>query len=112
MIVDCVPDELESKLEIFSMMDRMAPPRAIFVSPIRDLSIADLASCTYRPDRCVAVGLPAELSGRMQKLSVVVTSQTSPEVVDAVTALWRACGFDVSVICDPQEATFAISNRP
>ena len=27
--VDFVPDELESKLEIFSMIDRMAPPKTI-----------------------------------------------------------------------------------
>ena len=40
LIVDCVPDELESKLEIFSLLDRMAPPLAIFVT--KSLSIADL----------------------------------------------------------------------
>ena len=48
LIIDCVPDELESKLEIFSLLDRMAPPRAIFGTPTLALSIGDLASCTYR----------------------------------------------------------------
>lgn len=53
--VDFVPDELESKLEIFSMIDRMAPPKTILCTPSDALSITDLASCVYRPDRCVAV---------------------------------------------------------
>ena len=53
--VDFVPDELESKLEIFSMIDRMAPPKTILCTPSYTLSITDLASCVYRPQRCVAV---------------------------------------------------------
>ncbi len=53
--VDFVPDELESKLEIFSMVDRMAPPKTILCTPSDVLSITDLASCVYRPERCFAV---------------------------------------------------------
>jgi 3-hydroxybutyryl-CoA dehydrogenase len=53
--VDFVPDDLESKLEIFSMIDRMAPPKTILCTPSYALSITDLASCVYRPERCVAV---------------------------------------------------------
>lgn len=53
--IDFVPDELESKLEIFSMIDRMAPPKTILCTPSTALSITDLASCVYRPGRCLAV---------------------------------------------------------
>ncbi len=53
--IDFVPDELESKLEIFSLLDRMAPPKTILCTPSTAMSITDLASCTYRADRCVAV---------------------------------------------------------
>ena len=31
--IDFVPDELESKLEIFSLIDRMAPPKTILCTP-------------------------------------------------------------------------------
>ena len=59
LAIDFVPDELESKLEIFSMVDRMAPPRTILCTPTEVLSITDLASCVYRPERCFALkGLP------------------------------------------------------
>src|SRR5260370_19592404 len=53
--IDFVPDELESKLEIFSMIDRMAPPKTILCTPSYALSITELASCVYRQERCVAV---------------------------------------------------------
>jgi 3-hydroxybutyryl-CoA dehydrogenase len=53
--VDFVPDELESKLEIFCLVDRMAPPKTVLLTPSDALSITDLASCTYRGERCFAV---------------------------------------------------------
>ena len=52
LVIDTVPDELESKLEILSLLDRMAPPHTLFATPTETLSIADLASCTYRPGHC------------------------------------------------------------
>lgn len=61
LVVDFVPDELESKLEIWSLIDRMAPPRTVMCTPSEVLSLTDLASCTYRADRCAMVR--GELSG-------------------------------------------------
>jgi 3-hydroxybutyryl-CoA dehydrogenase len=55
LAVDFVPDELESKLEIFCLLDRMAPPRTVLLTPSEVQSITDLASCTYRGERCFAV---------------------------------------------------------
>ena len=37
------------------MIDRMAPPKTILCTPSDALSITDLASCVYRPERCFAV---------------------------------------------------------
>lgn len=37
------------------MIDRMAPPKTILCTPSYALSITDLASCVYRPERCFAV---------------------------------------------------------
>ena len=64
LAIDFMPDELESKLEIFSMLDRMAPPKTILCTPTQVLSITDLASCTYRPELCVALdGFAGALTG-------------------------------------------------
>ena len=55
LAIDHVPDELESKLEILWLLDRMALPRTVLATPTTRLSIGDLAACTYRPDKCIAV---------------------------------------------------------
>jgi 3-hydroxybutyryl-CoA dehydrogenase len=71
LAIDFVPDELESKLEIFSLLDRMAPPRTVLCTPTNTLSITDLASCTYRSALCVGlrVGLhSALLDGEVEVL--------------------------------------------
>jgi hypothetical protein len=64
-VIDCVPDELESKLEILWLLDRMAPPRTVLATPTTRLSIADLANCTYRPAKCIAIAAEASsLAGK------------------------------------------------
>jgi 3-hydroxybutyryl-CoA dehydrogenase len=107
LIVDCVPDELDSKLEIFSLLDRMAPPHAVFVTPTRSLSIADLASCTYRADRCIAVEIDSAELREGGALILVATSRTSAEVLDAVVGFWTSAGFVVESRADPAEASVA-----
>ena len=102
LVIDCVPDELESKLEIFSMADRMAPPRSILLTPTRSQSITDLAACTYRPERCLSVEFPDTfLEERAGEIRLVRTNFTDPAVMNAVAGLWEACGFDVTTVTDP-----------
>jgi len=101
--VDFVPDELESKLEIFSMIDRMAPPKTILCTPSYALSITDLASCVYRPERCVAV------RGNLVRGSAVeppMVRMLHPAVADgsvlaAVSRFLRLLGVEVQAEVDP-----------
>ena len=81
LAIDFVPDELESKLEIFSMIDRMAPPRTILCTPSEALSITDLASCVYRPDRCFA------LRGSLTPPSVTPLRLLHPAAATSVPSL-------------------------
>ena len=98
LAIDFVPDELESKLEIFSLLDRMAPPRTILCTPTMALSITDLASCTYRAERCV--GLWGILT---ESVEVVQSKFASADVVEEVVALLRKMGIDASVTADALE---------
>jgi 3-hydroxybutyryl-CoA dehydrogenase len=105
LAIDCVPDELESKLEIFCLLDRMAPPRTVLATPTTRLSIADLASCTYRPDRCVAIAQEASslAEGVSSEIQVRTTSQTSAETVALLTRFWSRLGFKATFAPDPTE---------
>ena len=107
LAIDCVPDELESKLEIFSLMDRMAPPRTVFATPTTNLSIADLASCTYRPGQCVGLGVNAEVFAHDSEIAVIpirVTSQTTAVTRDLVCEFWLSLGYMTTTELDTAEA--------
>lgn len=95
LVIDCVPDELESKLEILWLIDRMAPPRTVIATPTVNQSIADLAACTYRPEKCIAIAAaPAELAaGGKRDVALRAAPATSEETVELVSDFWRRLGF-------------------
>ncbi len=99
LVIDCVPDELESKLEILWLVDRMAPPRTVIATPTTNLSIADLASCTNRPEKCIAIadspqGLAASEGSDLLLRTAPVTSE---ETVTLACNFWRQLGFNPKV---------------
>ncbi len=95
LVIDCVPDELESKLEILWLLDRMAPPRTVITTPTTRLSITDLAACTYRADKCVAIVAEASAlqSGARAEITLRTTEKTSAETIALVEDFWRKLGF-------------------
>ncbi len=112
LAIDCVPDELESKLEIFCLLDRMAPPRTVLATPTTRLSIADLAACTYRPDKCVAIAAEAsdlaesglaERSPENASRAILIRTPplASPATVDLVRTFWQRLGLDPRFEPDP-----------
>jgi len=109
--VDFVPDELESKLEIFSMIDRMAPPKTILCTPSEALSITDLASCVYRPERCVAVrgGLVRGVFAAGTTMRLVHPARVVEGTLVAVSEFLLALGIAVVVELDP-EAPMLVKN--
>ena len=107
LAIDFVPDELESKLEIFSMIDRMAPPRTILCTPSEALSITDLASCVYRPDRCFAVR--GSLTPHASPLRLLHPAATSPESLAATMEFLLALGLAVTYQLDP-DAPMLVKN--
>lgn len=94
--VDFVPDELESKLEILSLLDRMAPPRTILCTPTNGISITDLASCTYRDDRCLAV---RGILG--QSVRLLYPASANPSALDQAKKFLELIGNEVTAEPDP-----------
>nr|WP_260791584.1 3-hydroxyacyl-CoA dehydrogenase NAD-binding domain-containing protein [Occallatibacter riparius] len=96
LAIDCVPDELESKLEILWLLDRMAPPKTVLATPTTNLSIEDLASCTYRPEKCIAIAAsPRSLSDERpgSAIRLISTKRTGPEALALVRNFWERLGF-------------------
>jgi 3-hydroxybutyryl-CoA dehydrogenase len=78
----------------------MAPPRTILCTPTTALSIADLASCTYRPQLCFALRFP-----NTNTAELVYTSRSSHEALSAVEQWLIAIGLTIATVQDPAELT-------
>jgi 3-hydroxybutyryl-CoA dehydrogenase len=100
LAIDFVPDELESKLEIFSLLDRMAPPRTIICTPTQVLSITDLASCTYRAGKCV--GLRGSLAGD-SPVEILRSRFAEAASLEAVSTVLERVGIAAVVVDDTEE---------
>ncbi|WP_353062567.1 3-hydroxyacyl-CoA dehydrogenase NAD-binding domain-containing protein [Tunturibacter psychrotolerans] len=112
--VDFVPDELESKLEIFSMIDRMAPPKTILCTPSYALSITDLASCVYRPERCFAVrgDLVRGDAAVAPLVRLLYPAATQESIVETVRVFLSTLGVAVQVEADPDEPVLRKNASP
>ena len=104
LAIDCIPDELESKLEILWLLDRMSPPQTVFATPTTNLSISDLASCTYRAEKCVAIVAEPQSLVERQNTEILLrtTAKTEKEAVTMVKDFWRRIGLAPTV--DVEEA--------
>lgn len=90
LVIDFVPDELESKLEIVCMVDRMAPPKTVMCINTRALSVTDLANCTYRADRCIGAAMA-------DAIQLMEGTQTSTETLQLAVRFFQTCGWQVSI---------------
>ena len=114
LVIDCVPDELESKLEILWLLDRMAPPRTVLATPTTRLSIADLANCTYRPEKVIAIAAEASAlsAGAASEIALRTTTRTSPETAALLDQFWRRLGFTPTFALDPAEPPPSLTAKP
>lgn len=97
--IDFVPDELESKREMISLLDRLAPPHAIFCTPCRALSITELALCTHRAGLCVALR-GSDPNVLESPLEVVRSKFSDPAALFAVSVFLMRIGIAFSVADD------------
>ncbi len=82
VVIEAVPDELESQLEIFVVLDKLCPPKTILVSHTHTQSITELASVIYRAPNCIAMRFPKPPQ-TSSVLEIVRGLETSDETVAA-----------------------------
>lgn len=82
LILETVADELEMKLELFTIFDKFAKPNAIFASNTSALSISDFSDIVIARDRCVGMRFSNEAS-KTNLVEIIRTSHTSDETVAA-----------------------------
>ena len=80
LIIETVPEELEMKLELFTIFDKFAKTGAIFASTAASLSITDFTDIVVSRDRCIGMRF-FDFVPRATRVELVRTPYTSDETV-------------------------------
>ena len=97
LIIEAVPEEMEMKLELFTIFDKFAKPGAIFASNTSSLSITDMSDVTVHRERCVGLHFFNPVP-KMKLIELVKTPFTSEETVAACREVAQRMGKEVVVI--------------
>jgi len=98
LVIEAVPDELESKIEIFTLLDKICRPQTIVVSNTTALSVTEIASVTYRAARIAGMRFANPLTHK--NLQIVRARLTDDETIAACTEVGQRMGKQVTVIAE------------
>lgn len=96
LVVETAADELETKLELFTIFDKFAKPGAILATTSRIHRVTEIAEITSCAERCIAI-LP-DPADDPTSLRVAPGKQTSPDTVNACVEVCERLVESVSVI--------------
>jgi len=94
LVIEAVPDELESKIEIFTLLDKVARPATILALSSSGFSVSELASVTYRADKVLGMRLWSPAEGT-ELLEIVRGKATADEIAAACADAGRKMGVRV-----------------
>ncbi len=91
LVIEAIVEEMEAKNQLFSTLDALCGPEAIFASNTSSLTITDMAAATNRPGRVVGLHFfnPVPV---MKLVEVVRTIATSDDVFDAAFSFAKDLG--------------------
>ena len=107
LVIEAGPEELESKIEIFTLLDKICRPGTILVSNldrqrVDALSISEIARVTYRARNCV--GMRFAEGGKGKRLEIIRGSETDDQTVATAMEVGTRMGKAVFVIKDAASA--------
>lgn len=98
-VIEAVPEELESKIEIFTLLDKICRPGTILASHLSSLSITEISGVTYRAKNCLGMRF-AEPVDSQKKLEIIRGLETDDQTVNTAVEVGRRLGKEVVVIKD------------
>ena len=104
LIIEAVADELEIKLELFTIFDKFAKPKAIFATAATALSIGDFSDIVVYRDRCIGMRLLAA-GEKGDQLEIIRAPETSEETLATCVAVVRRMNKAAVMANKPQTAS-------
>jgi len=103
MLIETVPDEMEVKLEIFTIFDKFAKPGAILASST-SLSISEIASITFRTENCIGMRF-ANRMPKITRVELIRGVETSDATASACAEVARRMGMQIAVVHESSYST-------
>ena len=97
LLIEAVAEEMEVKLEIFTIFDKFAKPDAILASTAASLSITEIAAITFRAENCIGMRFFDQVP-KMKLLEIVRALESSDATVAACVDAGRRMGKEVVVV--------------
>ena len=97
LVIEAVPEEMESKIEIFTLLDKICRPETILASNTSSLSITEISSVTYRAKKCLGMHFFNPVH-KMKLLEIVRALETDDDTIRAAEEVGRRMGKEVVVI--------------
>lgn len=97
LVIEAVPEELESKIEIFTLLDKICRPTTILASNTSSLSLTEIASVTYRAKKIVGMHFFNPVH-KMKLLEIVRALETDDDTLATAMDVGRHMGKEVVVI--------------
>src|ERR1700745_1953721 len=97
LVIEAVPEEMESKIEIFTLLDKICRPTTILASNTSSLSITEIASVTYRAKKCMGMHFFNPVH-KMRLLEIVRALETDEDTLAHAVEVGRQMGKEVVVI--------------
>jgi len=97
LVIEAVPEEMESKIEIFTLLDKICRPGTILASNTSSLSITEIASVTYRAKKCLGMHFFNPVH-KMKLLEIVRALETDDDTLATAVEVGKRMGKEVVVI--------------
>lgn len=97
LLIEAVPEEMEMKLEIFTIFDKFTKPHAILASSTSSLSVTEMAAITLHPEKCIGMHFFNPVP-KMKLLEIVGALETSGATLAACVEVGRRMGKEVVVV--------------
>jgi 3-hydroxybutyryl-CoA dehydrogenase len=99
LVIEAVPEEMESKIEMFTLLDKVCRPTTILASNTSSLSITEIASVTYRAKKIVGMHFFNPVH-KMKLLEIVRALETDDDTLASAVEVGRQMKKEVVVIKD------------
>ena len=108
LVVEAVPERLETKREVFAQLDEICPSHTILATNSSSIRISYIEDATHRPDRVLNAHFYSSIS-RVTMVELMRGTVTSDETIERVSRFVHSIG--LTPLLTRKESTGFIFNR-